>query len=494
MKCKKYGGGIPILVVASLAALWLPSAALAQTPEGAIFELTQAGELLRIITNPQFSNDLARVAVIPPRGALQGFTPGNLLVSQFVPEPPGGPGNITQVLELAPDGTFLRVLAGVGTSTPLVGANDLHFKADGTLLVTTGAGLDRVWAFRNNGASVSVFTFICCPNGIAEDAAGNVYVTSTSGAFVGIFKFNPGGGFITTIGGHSPSQGGFGGLELGPAGTLFVSQHPPNASVREFSTTGPLLRVLDSSILTFPFELAVTPTGDIFVSDARSTEPFDGIVHLAPDGSFVKTITHPSLGAPLPGLGGPPGIHLTASGTLLVTGRVLKQPPVANAGPDQTAIVGESVRFDGTGSSDPDGFIASFQWDFGDGGTADGAIVGHVFTSAGEFVVTLTVTDDDGATATDTATVTVLTVSQALQELSDLVVSFNLKQGIANSLDAKLQNALEALEAANAGLRQDASNKLMAFINGVEAQRDKELTSAQADALIGEVMRILAVL
>jgi hypothetical protein len=81
-----------------------------------------------------------------------------------------------------------------------------------------------------------------------------------------------------------------------------------------------------------------------------------------------------------------------------------------------------------------------------------------------------------------------------LELLVELVASFNLQQGIANSFDAKLQNALEALQAANAGQRQDAVNKLLAFMNAVEAQRDKELTSEQADQLIALVMRILSVL
>ena len=173
---------------------------------------------------------------------------------------------------------------------------------------------------------------------------------------------------------------------------------------------------------------------------------------------------------------------------------VLNQPPVANAGPDKNLIVKELAEFDSTGSSDPDGTIASYQWDFGDGTTGEGLSASHAYSAAGTYTVTLTVIDDEGATATDTALVVVHEVAYAIDSLSELVTSYNLKQGIANSLDSKLENALDALSAANAGQRQDVANKLEAFINAVEAQRGKELTNAQADALVSLARRILAVL
>ena len=51
-------------------------------------------------------------------------------------------------------------------------------------------------------------------------------------------------------------------------------------------------------------------------------------------------------------------------------------------------------------------------------------------------------------------------------------------------------NALAALDAANAGNRNDAINKLEAFINSVEAQRGKELTDEQAE-LLGSYARYI---
>lgn len=173
---------------------------------------------------------------------------------------------------------------------------------------------------------------------------------------------------------------------------------------------------------------------------------------------------------------------------------ITNRAPTANAGSDQTVIAGETVTFDGSGSHDPDGTIASYSWDFGDNTTGSGAVATKAYSAAGTYSVVLTVTDNMGASSTDSATVTVLTTGQAIQSLASIVQSFNLQQGITNSLDSKIQNALDAMTAANAGARSDAANKLSAFINSVEAQRGKQLTNAQADALEALARRILAVI
>jgi len=67
-----------------------------------------------------------------------------------------------------------------------------------------------------------------------------------------------------------------------------------------------------------------------------------------------------------------------------------------------------SVSFIGSGS-DPDGTIATYQWDFDDGTTSTEQNPTHTFTSAKSYYVTLTVTDDDRATGESTITITVTT-------------------------------------------------------------------------------------
>ena len=51
---------------------------------------------------------------------------------------------------------------------------------------------------------------------------------------------------------------------------------------------------------------------------------------------------------------------------------MVNEPPVAEAGEDQL-VTSSEVHFDGTGSRDPDGAIARYEWDFGDGASGTGA-------------------------------------------------------------------------------------------------------------------------
>lgn len=70
------------------------------------------------------------------------------------------------------------------------------------------------------------------------------------------------------------------------------------------------------------------------------------------------------------------------------------QPPLAVAAADRLVISqGQTVNFDGRGSSDPDSDPLTYYWDFGDGDDSGGATVSHRFVWIGTFTVTLTVSD-----------------------------------------------------------------------------------------------------
>lgn len=112
----------------------------------------------------------------------------------------------------------------------------------------------------------------------------------------------------------------------------------------------------------------------------------------------------------------------------------------------------------------------------------------------GVTTVTCTASDAAGNTASGTFQVLVQAAAAQVRNLVALVQGFNLHQGIENSLDAKLQNVLAALNAAQGGNATGACGMLGAFINETSAQSGKKLTVAQANQLIAAAQQIRAVI
>ncbi len=83
------------------------------------------------------------------------------------------------------------------------------------------------------------------------------------------------------------------------------------------------------------------------------------------------------------------------------------QQPNANAGGPYSATTATPVQFNGSASSDPDGTISNYAWNFGDGSTASGVSPTHAYATAGNYTATLTVTDNLGATHSATAAVAI---------------------------------------------------------------------------------------
>jgi PKD repeat protein len=98
-----------------------------------------------------------------------------------------------------------------------------------------------------------------------------------------------------------------------------------------------------------------------------------------------------------------------AAGSKTASILVKNRPPVADLDTSSAILDKEEiVTFNASGSYDPDGYIVSYSWDFGDGNIATGVTVSHSYPAIGTYTVTLTVTDDDGATDSVTATKTVM--------------------------------------------------------------------------------------
>jgi len=64
----------------------------------------------------------------------------------------------------------------------------------------------------------------------------------------------------------------------------------------------------------------------------------------------------------------------------------------------QYPTIEDTITFDASSSYDPDGNITAYNWDFGDGNTSSGEIVTHRYTTAGTYIVTLTVANNEGET------------------------------------------------------------------------------------------------
>ncbi|MBK8756846.1 MAG: PKD domain-containing protein [Actinomycetales bacterium] len=100
-------------------------------------------------------------------------------------------------------------------------------------------------------------------------------------------------------------------------------------------------------------------------------------------------------------------VTLTVTDNVGTVGTATGQVVIANQAPTAALVLtktaARSVAADGSGSSDPDGTIASYSWDFGDGTPAQtGVTAVHTYATDGQYTVTLTVTDDLGATASTT--------------------------------------------------------------------------------------------
>ncbi|MEK7270138.1 MAG: CARDB domain-containing protein [Planctomycetota bacterium] len=106
----------------------------------------------------------------------------------------------------------------------------------------------------------------------------------------------------------------------------------------------------------------------------------------------------------------------SAPATVSISVTPVNDPPVpvavlSSANP----FAGESVTFDARGSTDVEGPIASYAWNFGDGSSSSLALTTHAYAAPGAYTATLTVTDAGGASRSTT-------VSVSASGFADLVV------------------------------------------------------------------------
>jgi uncharacterized repeat protein (TIGR02543 family) len=159
----------------------------------------------------------------------------------------------------------------------------------------------------------------------------------------------------------------------------------------------------------YKLTINIDESGSVIKDPDQNTYPNETVVTLTVVADAGWTFSHWS--GNLTGSTNPDNI--TMDGDKTVTAHFKKssggssqtnQNPSAEANGPYSGFINEEITFDGSGSTDDAGIITNYTWDFGDSATGYGVNPMHVYSTYGEYIVILTVTDDDGATDTDETT------------------------------------------------------------------------------------------
>ncbi len=256
-----------------------------------------------------------------------------------------------------------------------------------------------------------------------SDAQGNVIATiNPTGLPAAISQSLSAGVYYLTIDGV-----GAGDLTIGYSDYASIGQYSitgtipasgaqaPIAAVTANPTSGTTpLTVSFSSINSSDADGTIVGYSWNFGDGTSSTEPNPvHVYNTAGTFTAVLTVTDNS------SLTGTSSVVITASSQ-----PAANQSPVAVAGADKTSGGAPlTVNFSSQGSNDPDGTIASYSWNFGDGTSSNLANPSYTYNSAGNYTATLTVTDNNGATGTSSVAITVQQATNAVIFVNNISMS-----------------------------------------------------------------------
>ena len=329
--------------------------------------------------------------------ALDGL--GNLFISDFA-------------------ANVVRKVNPAGVITTVVGTGNGSFSGDGG--PATSAELNQPYQVTFGGGNL--FVADTGNNRIRKVDAGGV-ITTVAGTGTQGFSGDGGPGVSAEL--NSPFGVRFDG------GNLYVADGF-NSRVRRVDPGGTITTVVGTGVagtagdggpatsaeLTLPVRVGIDGAGNLYVSDylasrVRRVSAIGTITTLA--GTGTPGFSGDGGPASAAQLNGPTGLAFTANASLLVAeidnDRVRQ---IANVVPTASFTATPArgmeplgVAFDGAASSDPNGSITSFAWDFGDGANGTGASAAHTYAVDGSYVAKLTVRDDSGAAATASRTIIV---------------------------------------------------------------------------------------
>ncbi len=299
------------------------------------------------------------------------------------------------------------------TTAPIPGAlSGLAFDKDGRLYAALQSAGSVVELSLADGHIVRTLAGgLPCVTGLATDPiSGDLFASGPCGSGIWRITGFTGLGPVVVTTYSVPANPAIDGIQFGPDGTLYASASnaiyrvdgtssasPGVSSLITTITDGDGVAVAASSDLSQPpFLLANRNNGQITKIDLTVSPPvLTGVVSGGTRGDFVTVGNNGCLYATQSAT----VLKVTlADGTCNLAPVVPNQPPTAAFTFTPTSpTIADTVDFDGTASSDPDGTIVSYSWDFGDGHAGSGATPSHQYAAVGTYSVTLTVTDDDGA-------------------------------------------------------------------------------------------------
>lgn len=297
-----------------------------------------------------------------------------------------GTGGHAFAMSMTPDGRHLYV-----TLADLAGIAAFTVAADGSLSPIDCAPPQSLCA---TGGS---------PYGMVIDPAGRYLYASSDGgpSHISAFAIDPDGSLTTVNCGTSCNVDHTVGLAIDPSGahlyaSIYTSYPDPGGIV-------PFAIAADGKLVP----IACNFSGACGVQgsnvDAIAIDPAGRHLYVT---SYTASKVFPfalgPTGAPAPLACDPPGACATGSGPdyFGIVARPDQGPTAAFTTVPGTA--GSATTFDAGGSTDSDGQVTRYDWDFGDGQTASAtsAQAAHTYASPGAYTVTLTVTDDIGCSTT----------------------------------------------------------------------------------------------